>query len=131
MSADSDMAAPGEPPSGSTPGAVPASTNGVDVPTPPSASAVVSPGGTARPKRAAATNARDLLSGKREREGFFDAEDDARAKAAARRAAAAAEKLRAEQELIARWREEDRLKQQQRREERKRKTASAGEGDDG
>ena len=131
MSADSDMAAPGEPPSGSTPGAVPASTNGVDVPTPPSASAVVSPGGTARPKRAAATNARDLLSGKREREGFFDAEDDARAKAAARRAAAAAEKLRAEEELIARWREEDRLKQQQRLEERKRKSASAGEGDDG
>ena len=73
MSADPDAAAPGESPSGSIPGAVPASTNGVDVPTPPSASAVVSPGGTARPKRAAATNARDLLSGKREREGFFDA----------------------------------------------------------
>ena len=131
MSADPNAAAPGETPSGSTPGAVPASTNGVDIPTPPTASAVVSPGGTARPKRAAATNARDLLSGKREREGFFDAEDDARAKAAARRAAAAAEKLRAEEELIARWREEDRLKQQQRLEERKRKSASAGEGDDG
>ena len=131
MSADPDAAAPGESPSGSIPGAVPASTNGVDVPTPPSASAVVSPGGTARPKRAAATNARDLLSGKREREGFFDAEDDARAKAAAKRAAAAAEKLRAEEELIARWREEDRLKQQQRREERRQKSDAAGEDADG
>ena len=130
MSADPNAAAPGEMPSGSNPGAVPASTNGVVVPSPPPASTVVSPGGTARPKRAAATNARDLLSGKREREGFFDAEDDARAKAAAKRAAAAAEKLRAEEELIARWREEDRLKQQQRREERKRKTASV-DGDNG
>ena len=71
--------------------------------------------GAPRPKRAAATNARDLLSGKREREGFFDAEDDARAKAAAdappRRRAPRGE------ELIARWQGEDRLKQQQRLEE--------------
>ena len=131
MSADPNAAAPGETPSGSTPGAVPASTNGVDRSTPPTASAVVSPGAPRAPKRAAATNARDLLSGKREREGFFDAEDDARAKAAARRAAAAAEKLRAEEELIARWRGEDRLKQQQRLEERKRKIRLRRRGDDG
>ena len=49
----------------------------------------------------------------REREGFFDAADDARAAAAAKRAAAAAEKERAEEELIAKWREEDRLKQEE------------------
>ena len=97
MSADPNAAAPGESPSGSIPGAVPASTNGVDVPTPPSASAVVSPGGTARPKRAAATNARDLLSGKREREGFFDAEDEARRDAAAKRLAAKRAEEKAEE----------------------------------
>ena len=53
-------------------------------------------------------NAKEILSGKRERE-LFDP-DEARRQAAAKRAAAAAERERAEEEMIARWKEEDRAK---------------------
>ena len=62
-------------------------------------------------------NARDILSGKREREGFFDAEDEARRDAAAKRLAAKRAEEKAEEELIAAWREEDRLKQEARQAE--------------
>lgn len=131
MSMGPDAAASGVPETGTTAMRDHQATNGVDAPGPPD-TANKTPGGSTRPKRQAATNARDLLSGKREREGFFDAEDDARAKAAEKRAAAAAEKERAEEELIARWREEDRLKQAAKIEEKARlKMEQAGGEENG
>ena len=66
------------------------------------------PGSGGRPSRVSAVNAKEILSGKRERE-LFDP-DEARRQAAAKRAAAAAERERAEEEMIARWKEEDRAK---------------------
>ena len=90
-----------------------------DAATPPpdaaTAPTTTRPGG--RRARAAAMNARDILSGKREREGFFDAEDEARRDAAAKRLAAKRAEEKAEEELIAAWREEDRLKQEARQAE--------------
>ena len=69
---------------------------------PADATKLVTPGSSSRrPSRAAAANAKEILSGKRERE-LFDP-DEARREAAAKRAAAAAERERAEEEMIARW----------------------------
>ena len=82
---------------------------------PADATKLVTPGSSSRrPSRAAAANAKEILSGKRERE-LFDP-DEARREAAAKRAAAAAERERAEEEMIARWKEEDRLKAEAARE---------------
>ena len=82
---------------------------------PADATKLVTPGSSGRrPSRAAAANAKEILSGKRERE-LFDP-DEARREAAAKRAAAAAERERAEEEMIARWKEEDRLKAEAARE---------------
>ena len=82
---------------------------------PADATKLVTPGSSGRrPSRAAAANAKEILSGKRERE-MFDP-DEARREAAAKRAAAAAERERAEEEMIARWKEEDRLKAEAARE---------------
>ena len=122
-------AASGLAPTESTKKADPAATNGMSsAPAPPAESTKTTTSG-GRPKRVAATNARELLSGKREREGFFDAEDDARARNAAKRAAAVLEKQRAEETLIEGWREEDRLKQVAKRAE-KAKTMVADGGDE-